>query len=157
MISFVTFDYFSPSDYIDMGFTETPAWSVRFEWLKYETVNFVDSMGSILIYVGLQLAHLLLSVILSGLRRVSRNDFLQSYFAVSASLKKSLTFIHGTFFEILVAASIAMKMLTFSDYLNRADWVSLYLAFFCGAVLLIYVIYLLYFTLFKSAEFVTAV
>ena len=50
MISIVSFDYFAPTDYFDFGFSEMPPWSPNFEWLKYESINFCDGMGSILIF-----------------------------------------------------------------------------------------------------------
>ena len=61
MIGIVSFDYFSPTDYVDMGFSEMPAWSPNFEWLGYESVNFVDGMGSILIFAIYQFLFLLLA------------------------------------------------------------------------------------------------
>ena len=50
MISFVSFDYFQPSEYINFGFSEMPSWSERFEWLGYDSINFVEGMGSIIIF-----------------------------------------------------------------------------------------------------------
>ena len=49
MISIVSFDFFSPTEYFDIGLTETEPWSTNFAWLGYESVNFIEGMGSILL------------------------------------------------------------------------------------------------------------
>ena len=49
MIDVVSFDFFSPVEYFDVGMTETEAWSENFEWLRYESINFIEGMGSILL------------------------------------------------------------------------------------------------------------
>ena len=51
MISFVSFDYFEPFKYIDVGFTELWPWSSNFAWLNYDSANFILGLGSISIYV----------------------------------------------------------------------------------------------------------
>ena len=55
MISVVSFDFFSLTEYFDIGLTETEPWSTNFAWLGYGSVNFIEGMGSIL-YVGIFLA-----------------------------------------------------------------------------------------------------
>ena len=65
MISIVSFDYFSPNDYIDFKFTKTPSWSPNFELLGYKTCNYFISLGSIAVFATLQLMIVILAV---GLR-----------------------------------------------------------------------------------------
>ena len=48
MVDVVSFDFFAITEYIDIGLTETEPWSQNFEFLRYETVNFIEGMGSIL-------------------------------------------------------------------------------------------------------------
>ena len=55
MIGIVSFDYFQPTDYVDIGFTEMPFWSEKFDWLGYGSINFVEGMGSILIFAFFQI------------------------------------------------------------------------------------------------------
>ena len=50
MVGIVSFDYFQPTDYIDLNFTETPAYTENFEMLGYESLNFVEGLGSIIIF-----------------------------------------------------------------------------------------------------------
>ena len=76
MVSFVTFDYFSPSDYINFGFSDVPVWSDNFAYLGIGSVNFVDVMGSIIVFAAVELLLVLLSAIVSGTRKLSGKNFL---------------------------------------------------------------------------------
>ena len=53
LIQIMSFDFFPVADYIDMGFQATDPWNIRFEWLGYESTNFVVAMGSITIFVSI--------------------------------------------------------------------------------------------------------
>ena len=46
MIEVVSFDYFPITEIFDMGFSPTESWSTQFEKLNYETINFLEGMGS---------------------------------------------------------------------------------------------------------------
>ena len=121
MIEVVSFDFFSITEYYDIGLTETESWSQNFEFLRYETVNFIEGMGSIL-WTGLFSAFIaLLSVILVILKCKVKCKIFQPD-EVTLSL---VTFMTGTFFENLVCISISMKMLTYYDVLNHVDKMSI--------------------------------
>ena len=51
MIKIVSFDYFPIHDIFDFGFSETEPWSQNFENLGYETINYIEGMGSINLFV----------------------------------------------------------------------------------------------------------
>ena len=53
MISVVSFDYFPPFEYLDVGFTEVWSYSENFEWIGYDSVNFLIGLGSIGIFAAL--------------------------------------------------------------------------------------------------------
>ena len=69
MIEIVSFDYFPLTDIIDFGFTETEPWSDKFEHLGYETINFIEDMGSIMLSIWIGFVYLLFVAIFSHLRR----------------------------------------------------------------------------------------
>ena len=48
----ISFDIFSPFNYFDFGFTETGPFHSNYEWLGYETSNFYENLGSIVL-IGL--------------------------------------------------------------------------------------------------------
>ena len=53
IISVVSFDYFAPFNYLDAGFTEVWPYSSNFEWIGYQSVNFLLGIGSIGIFATL--------------------------------------------------------------------------------------------------------
>ena len=61
MVKAVSFDYFPVFDHWDVGFTETDPRSERFEWLGYESLNFLEGMGSISIFASIILLHVMLA------------------------------------------------------------------------------------------------
>lgn len=92
---------------------------------------------------------------LACIRHCTGKGWLRKRLVLSSVIGGNLTFIHGTFFEVLVCVSVSMLMLTYSDYLNSADRVSVYFSFFFGAVLASYCLLLLYFMCAKSRLWVT--
>ena len=63
LVSIVSFDYFPLTDHFDLGFTETEPWSDKFVLLQYETINFIEGMGSIMILMWLGFIYLLMVLI----------------------------------------------------------------------------------------------
>ena len=53
LIQVMAFDILPPAQYIDFNFQQTPFWSEEFEWLGYDSSNFVELIGSILLFGGL--------------------------------------------------------------------------------------------------------
>ena len=65
MQSIVSFDYFQPTDYITIDFTETAPWSEKFDTLGYGSINFVDGMGSILVFCIILVLYAIITAIFS--------------------------------------------------------------------------------------------
>ena len=115
----ISFDYFPPFEYIAVDFTEVGSWSPNFEWLGYDSVNFLEGLGSIAILASILLLRVVISLMLKTCKRKSRPcTCCEKIFSGSAVWMSSLTFIHATFFEIVVSASISMRMLLFVDHLS---------------------------------------
>ena len=55
LVKIVTFDLFPMHQYYDFNFTSTEAWSNSFAWLDYDSLNFVENMGSVTLLFGLTL------------------------------------------------------------------------------------------------------
>ena len=51
MIEVVSFDFYPLTDHHEFGFTPTDPWSEAFENLSYETVNFIQNMNSLMLFV----------------------------------------------------------------------------------------------------------
>ena len=64
LVQIVSFDYFPIAEVFNMGFTPTPAFTPNFEYLGYETYNFIENMGSIILFMwigGLFFLYLVIS------------------------------------------------------------------------------------------------
>ena len=56
MIQIMAFDLLPPpEEYIDFNFTETEPWNTQFEWLGYDSANFINLMGTILIFATIMI------------------------------------------------------------------------------------------------------
>ena len=127
MIGFVSFDYFQPTEFYDVGFTPMPFWPPNFDWLGYGSINFVEGLGSILIFAFIQVLFGLIVFSLMPCMYRIRFKYIQNNFSRQAFFNSTVNFIHGTFFEILVCVSISMQMLYFREFLNDKDMVSIIL------------------------------
>ena len=63
-IGITSFDYFAPFEYLDADFNETWSWSSSFEWVGYDSVNFLPALGSIVIFYCLQILMIILALAL---------------------------------------------------------------------------------------------
>ena len=63
LVRIVSFDIYSPTDYIDFGFTETAPFHSNFEWLGYETSNFYECIGSVLLIGAVLILYKFLKVL----------------------------------------------------------------------------------------------
>ena len=119
LISYISFDIFPLFEYIAVDFTEVDSWSPNFEWLGYDSVNFLEGLGSIAISASVLILRIVISLMLKNCKGKCRPcKCCEKIFSGSAVWMSSLTFIRATFFEIVVSASISMSMLPFMDFLN---------------------------------------
>ena len=75
LIQFVSFDFFPLHEYIDMGFTPTDAWSDSFAWLDYDSVNFVEGMGSLNIIFAALILYVLVTTIVVNIEHCCKKEF----------------------------------------------------------------------------------
>ena len=52
LILMVTFDYLPVADIIPLGYSMTDPWNDRFDWLGYGSINFVENMGSLTLFLA---------------------------------------------------------------------------------------------------------
>jgi len=150
MIGVVSFDYFQPTAYFDLGFSEMPSWSVNFEWLGYDSINFVEGLGSIVIFAAWFLIQFIISLLVTKLTFCCKCA--KKKFAIKSVASDFLEFIHGTFFEIMVCVSVSMAMLEYRDYFTDADTFSVTLQFVFTVILAAYICFVFYFTAFKATK-----
>ena len=122
MISIVSFDYLpSPFDFIDAGFSEVWAYSPEFEWLGYDTVNFLLGLGSLLIFAVLQMVILLVALMIKPCLHRCPCKWIRENLSSAKAWDSSLTFIHGTFFSIMICMAVSKSMAEYYDDLKPAD------------------------------------
>ena len=160
MISVVTFDFFQPLNYIDIVITETEPWSPMFAFLRYDSLNFIDGMGSILIIGLFQLIIGIIAVIVFIVKwkPTTGRKILQSlhnFFQPLKVFRRSTIFIVGCFFEILACVSISMRMLSFYDYFTWGDKISIALQFLFFLAIVIFILFVIHFTTRKASQLVT--
>ena len=134
MIGVVSFDFFQPTAYVDLGFTETQPWSTNFEWLGYDSLNFMLLMGSVFYFTGWFLVHFLLAIVVLSSKKICCKCAIQ-YLTMEKVATSFFKFINATFYEILLAVSVSMAMLRYSEHYNEADTVSVILQFIYALIL----------------------
>ena len=107
-------------------------------------------MGSILILAFIQIVFIVIGSLMKLFRCNCCCNWAKKTFDMNTARNDSLNLIHGTFFEIMVCASVSMSMLKYSDYFVDSDKVSVGLQFFFAAILCAYVLFVTFFTIFKT-------
>ena len=146
MASIVSFDYFEVFDHWDVGFTPTEPYRVNFEWLGYESLNFLENMGSISILILVGLVFILTMATMRLFKCNLLSKTIQNLSAPMRLFHKALGFIQGTFFEIILFASVGMKILSLLEYLNGSDKVAIGFQMVAALILLCFIAFVIYFT-----------
>ena len=106
MIEVVSFDYFPIHDIFDFGFTETEPWSEKFLYLGYETVNFIEGMGSIILFIWVLTVYIAIVALVHYFFR--KFKYRKKLFDANKTWESSLGFLEGVFFETIVCLSVSM-------------------------------------------------
>lgn len=123
--------------------------------LGYESVNFLEGLGSIGIFAFLQFLTIIVAFFLRVLSIKCPCKWGQKTFSSSAVWSSTLTFVHGTFFEILVCVSISMSMVRFWDFYKSADHTSISISIVFLILLAAYLGFVAYFAVYKSHQMAT--
>ena len=154
MAEVVSFDFFEPFEYIDVNLTDFDPWSPNFGWLGFQSTNFLLALGSIFIFAAIEVINVLLSVLLIPCLHRIPIPWVRKFFSTNSSLSSALTFIHGTFFEIMVCAATSTIYVEFWDMITRPDKLSLVIGMIIIIMLCCYLFLGFYFFLIKAGDFV---
>ena len=164
LIQVVSFDLYAPADYIDFGFTETDPYSENFEWVGYETHNFIECLGSIVIFLFLIVLKNLLSLffMLLGLIRITccckccgkcRRSLIQSK---DAFISSWIQFLLEVFFELLISSMVGLKLYGIlnetGEEKSPADKFTLATTWLMTPLIFAFPIFVTWFTLFKARK-----
>ena len=154
MANVVSFDYFPVFDHWDVGFTPTDPYRVNFEWLGYESLNFLEGMGSISLLILAGLLYILTMATLRVFKCNQKSKRIESISAPMGLIHKALSVVQGIFFEVVLCASVGMKMFTMLEYLNQPDEIAIGCQMVAAFLLTGFIIFVLYFTLVQVPRFV---
>ena len=118
--------------------------------LGYESINFLEGLGSIFLFAGLQIVIILISSAMLVCRSNCPCRFLRKIFSAEVVWHSSLAFLHGTFFEISICACTSLSMLPHWNFLTKSDHLSIGSAILFLAILITYLGFFTYFALCKS-------
>ena len=96
-------------------------------------------IGSVFYFTGWYLVHFLLAFVVLSAKKICCKCAIK-YFTMEKIATSFFKFINATFYEILLAVSVSMAMLRYSEHYNEADTVSVSLQFIYALILAGYVI-----------------
>ena len=114
-------------------------------------------LGSIAVFAVLQLGLILVALGLKVCKVNCPCKWGRDNFSTSAVWNSSLTFVHGTFFEIIVCVSISMSMIPFfatEDLFSDSDKISCVIALLFAAIMIAYILFISYFICVKQRKLV---
>ena len=152
MITIVSFDYFEPFEYLDVGFTDAWAWSDNFAWLGYDSVNFIPSIGSVIIFALIQMIVILITALVAACRKKIPVKCIRKSFTVKQTRSSSVTFMHATFFDLAISSFTCMTMVEYWDFFDAADKVSIQIAILFIIFVAAYLGFAFFFACFRSKK-----
>ena len=129
-----------------MGFTETEPWSSNFEWLSYESINFIEGMGSLIIFVWVAIVLSVFQLAGYVLSCHTKSKCCSKLIRPRKFCTLMIGMTTGIMFTALICISISMRLLQFWPFLNRMDFLSIAFQMLVVAVLVCYIVMLVYFS-----------
>ena len=121
MMDIFSFDYFPLTELIDFGFTETEPWAENFVWLDFQSINFMESMGSISLWIWIGLLYAFFVLVLRACHVSLRHKRLRKLVSPMSLAHLTIKFMLGTLYEIMISASIGVAIFELHEYWNTAD------------------------------------
>ena len=150
MVTVVSFDYFPISDIFDFGFTPSEPWSKAFTNLRYESLNFIDGMGSIILCIWIGIIFIITAIVFYRYEVTKRSrccgKWFKKIFEPINVWYASLGFIFGVFFEVMVCVSVSYRIFESYEYLNKNDKFSIANQMVISLIMIIFIGFIFYFT-----------
>ena len=125
--------------------------------MGYETANFFENLGSIIIFIVAQVLLVLIATILSVYHISCPCKKIRQKFSKSGLWSSSLTLFNGTFFEILVSVSLSMSIVSYLDdnLLSDSDYSSVVCSLIFALLIILYLVFVLFFVCCKAHQLQT--
>ena len=151
MVQVVSFDYFPFTQYINFGLIETEPWSEQFAYLGYDTINFFEGMGSIMLTMWIGSLYLLFV----ALRHKFCKKKCRGKYKPIDAWDSTLALLTGTFFEVILCLSVSMKMFSMWEYLKAGDKFSIANQMVVCVVMVLYILLSIFFVLCRAPKLVS--
>ena len=149
MMDIFSFDYFPLIEWIDFGFTETEPWAQSFVWLDFQSINFMESMGSISLWIWIGILYAFFVLVLRACHVNLRNKKLRKLVSPMSLAHLTIKFMLGTLYEIMISASIGVAIFELHEYWNTADKINVAFQIFVSLMVLIFICFIGFFTICK--------
>lgn len=120
LISFVVFD-FLPMDLLHFGFTQTEHWSEQFSWLGYDSGNYVELMGSLIVFFLLIVLQGFFILTLGNVSYCKKYPKLQKYLDTSAFKLGVVVYFYEALLELILCGVTGFKLWEIRSIWTRAD------------------------------------
>lgn len=152
MIKIIQFDFFPIHEFFDLGFQSTEPWDEKFEWLKYDSTNFIELSGSVLFLLGLIIFQGILVCIAGILRKRPKSKFLADLTDFTQFKQGLIRFFIETYFELIISLTVSYKMFKIYDMWGTPEWVAFGIQTFMWVMMVIFTIISLNFLLCKQSN-----
>ena len=113
----VSFDFFAPTDFITINFTETLPFGANYEGLGYDNLNCIENLGSILLIAILLIARQVFTALAYTIAhtscccKCSRRFTARNQTEMKDVTNSWLRFVLETYFELIIASFIGFQFI----------------------------------------------
>ena len=158
----VSFDIFPPTERYDFGFSESEPYSFGFELLDYETVNFFDALGSIILIFILIVARLILQPLFVGAVTLicgnKRSWCCRKHCTLRLHMVTNIMtrFVLEIYLELVIASllGITLKDSILAEEMNSMDKAAYYAAYTTLGIWIGFVAFVAFLTLIGARDLV---
>ena len=156
LAAIVEFDLIPVFDLWDAGFTPTEALTPGFQMLKFESLNFVESMGGVLIIgVFVLLIYPMIAFFLFRSALIHKIKSQRKNFEPMRLKQVFIGFMYGAAFDIIISTSLALYSFELLEVFNERDYTSVTLMFLFVITLAIFMVIIGKFSLFTTKKIST--
>ena len=129
LLTCVKFDFIPLEDIeeyleIDTGFTDTDAWNENFNSLGYDSSNFFLCLGSISIFIMINIILVVVSALVYCCSIKVKNQWLKSKIDPTQVKSGLIRFFLEIYFELLLASLLIIKAREYKTYFTLQDKLS---------------------------------
>ena len=149
LIQIVVFDFLPITEMIDFKFQKTDPMNERFVWLGYDSTNFIEQLGSILIFLIYMVIKGVLVGIVSFIHCSSKYATLNNFLNSQAFKQSTVRFFLETLFELVICALLSFRMLELKSIWRGRDLLAFIAAMLTLTLSVIFMAFIIKFLVFQ--------